>query len=67
MIPFMENVQAGKHIETENRLVVNLGVGGMGGIEVTAKDYRVSLRGVENVLNLTVMMVVQLCENSKSQ
>ena len=40
--------------------------GGMGGLGVIDKDYRISFRGVENVLNLTVVMDAQLCEYIKN-
>lgn len=43
-----------------------MGDEGIGRQGMIAKGYEVTLRGDENVLKLTVMMVTHICENTKT-
>ena len=66
MIPFIKIVQSRQIYAEKKQISGCLELGEMGCWEVTAKGYKVSFWGEENVLKLIVVMVAQLCEYTKN-
>ena len=67
-IPFIWNVQIGKSMETESRLMIIRTRGEESEWEcaIITKRNGVSFWGDENVLKSTVVMIVQLCKYTKA-